>query len=129
MSGCRAGYECTVDKPLNTPGDCEASPTFGGEEGAPGALRLLRQVGPEDGGGQDEAGGLLVRRDADLVLGDGRVELPQEGVREVRSAVDAPVVADELLAGHLLLHLHTPDVASCLGIVQDPCKHSAVSPN
>ena len=80
--------------------------TLGREEGAPRALCLLCKISPEHRGPQDQARGLLVSRDADLVLRDGRVQLTQELVRQVCPAIDAPVVADELLTCHFLLHLH-----------------------
>ena len=89
----------------------KSQPTLCSEEGAPGALRLLREVCPEHGRCQDQARGLLVCGDADLVLRYGCVELPEEGVRQVCPTVDTSVIADELLAGHLFLHLHIPDEA------------------
>ena len=66
-------------------------------------LGLQIQLGPQDGRHLCSVGSL--RADLDLVLGNVVIQAGQELLREVVTAIDAPVVADELIARHLLGYL------------------------
>lgn len=65
---------------------------------------LQVQLRPEYGRGLSRVGRLSA--DLDLVLGDVVVQAGQEVLGQVVATVDAPVVADELAASHLLGDLH-----------------------
>jgi len=70
-------------------------------------LGLQVQLRPEYGRSLGRIGGLGA--DLDLVLGDVLIQAGQEVLRQVVSPVDAPVVAYELVAGHLFGHLNACD--------------------
>ena len=70
---------------------------------SPRGSGLLVQLGPQNGRSLCRAPTLTA--DSDLVLGDVVIQAGQEVLRQVVASIDAPVVADELIACHLLGHL------------------------
>lgn len=67
-------------------------------------LGLQIELRPQYGRGLGRVGGLSA--DSDLIFGDVFIQAGQEVLRQVVPAVDAPVVAYELVAGHLFGHLN-----------------------
>lgn len=53
--------------------------------------------------------------DLDLILGDVLIQAGQEVLRQVVPTIDAPVVAYELVAGHLFGHLDACRFQSAVG--------------
>ena len=70
-------------------------------------LGLQVELRPKYGRGLGCVGGLSA--DLDLILGDVLVQAGEEVLRQVVSTVDAPVVAYELVAGHLFGDLDAHD--------------------